>query len=168
MKSIVLFLAAALLFAAPARADNFGADMSFTAASAAGTNIVYTTATEIGQYNTCSFYTRTQGVTGGTLDIYVQTAFRGVNTTPVWADVAHLPTMLAAATPLGSAFTLTRFSSTAATIVTNLNLTNNTPVLPTNTIVNGFLGMKLRIVVVTGAGTSAGSAQSIYVYCSST
>lgn len=168
MKKLIGLLSALVLFAGPARADNFGADMSFTAASAAGTNVVYTTPTEIGMYTTCSIYTRTRGVTGGTLDIFVQTSFRGVNTTPIWADVAHMPQLAAGAVAVGSSFTLTRFSAASAVVTATLNTVDGTPALPVNTVVNGFLGMKLRVIAVTGAGTSAGAVQNIYLYCSST
>ena len=37
------------------------------------------------------------------LDIYIQTAFKQVNASPVWVDVAHLP-QLAAAAPLANCF----------------------------------------------------------------
>lgn len=164
-----LAILAALLFASAAKADstvNF--DMSGTSPAAASTTVVgYTLSVEIGTFTTCAGIADLTGGTGGTLDVYIQTAFRKVNATPIWADVAHFSQLTAGAAVTRTAFTLTRFNASVA-MTTGLNTTNGTPALPANTVVPGLLGYSLRIVYKTGASNTVGAAQSILIHCSST
>jgi hypothetical protein len=163
-----LALAVALLVASAARADSAGIDMSGTSPSSVTTSVGYTTSTELGVFSTCSGYAVIQGGTGGTLDIYIQTAFKKVNATPTWVDVAHFPQLAGGAAAAGFTFTLTRWSPTTSAFFTPVNTVSGTPVLAVNTVVPGILGYLLRVVYKTGAGTSAGAAQSVLVFCSST
>jgi hypothetical protein len=164
-----LILAIALLLATAAQADTTNIDMSGTSPAGASTTTVgYTTKTELGQFTSCSGYARLTGGTGGTLDIFIQTAYRTVAVSPVWGDVMHFPQLSAGATVAAFAFTLTRFSPTAAAITSGLNVTDGTPALAVNTIVPGMLGYLFRVVYKTGAGNTVGAAQVITIQCSST
>lgn len=169
MKFMVTLLLA-LCITTSAKADWTQLDLSGTSPAGASTTTVgATSATQIGMYATCSFVATVQGGTGGTLDIYVQTLFRTIaSPNGFWADVAHLTQIAAAAAPITVAFTLTRFSPTAAAIVTGLNTASATPLLPVNTVVPGLLGAQLRTVYKTGAGNTVGAAQVILATCSST
>lgn len=163
-----IILATALLFAAAARADHVGLDLSSTSPAGASSTVVgATSATQIGMFTTCSFYVAAQGGTGGTLDIYVQTLFKSLAGS-LWVDVAHLP-QLAAAGPLTAyTFTLTRWSPTTSAIFTPVNTASGTPLLAVNTVVPGVLGYQLRVVYKTGAGNTVGAAQVILATCSDT
>lgn len=165
---IVLVLA--LTLSAAVRADDVGLDLSGTSPAAPSATVVdATSATRIGMFSTCSFVATVQGATGGTLDIFVQTLMKQ-KASPgfFWADVAHLTQLAAAAAQGTVAFTLTRWSPTSAAITAGLNIASGTPLLPAATVVPGLLGYQLRVVYKTGAGTSAGAAQSILATCSST
>lgn len=167
MKSIVLVLA--LLFATSAKADWTQIDLSSTSPAAVTTAVGVTPATQIGMFTSCSFVATVQGGTGGTLDIYVQTWFRTLAAPAgFWADTAHLTQIAAAAAPATFAFTLTRFSPSAASVTTTLNTASLTPLLPAGTVVPGLLGAQLRTVFKTGAGNTVGAAQVILATCSST
>lgn len=170
MKTLALTLAVILLSSA-AKADNtINIDMSGTSPAAASTTTVaYTTPTELGTFTTCSGYAVLQGGTGGTLDVFIQTAYRKINATPVWADVAHFTQLTAGNAAVAYAFTLTRFNSTGAGAPTaGLNTVSDTPALTANTVVPGVFGYLFRVVYKTGAGNTAGAAQSILISCSST
>jgi hypothetical protein len=161
-------LAAILALAASARADDVGLDLSSTSPAAPSTAVGATSGTRLGMYSTCSVYVAARGATGGTLDIYIQTLFKQLNTSPgMWVDVAHLPQQAAAGALTGYTFALTRWSPTTAAIFTPVNTVAGTPVLAVNTTVPGILGYQLRVVYVAGAGTSAGAAQTVLVTCSS-
>lgn len=169
MKNLILSaLAVILLLAAPAKADHVGFDMSATSPSTVTTSVGYTLTGDIGMFNSCAFYVVVQGATGGTLDIYIQTAVKKLNASPTWVDVAHLAQLAAAAPAAAFAFTLTRWTPTSPVITGTLNTVSGTPLLPVNTIVPGLLGYQLRVVFKTGAGTTLGAAQVILAYCSST
>lgn len=166
MKSTVVALV--LLFALGARADTVAFDMSGTSpAGASATVIDSTPASQIGMYATCSFIATVQGGAGGTLDIFVQTFIKS-KAGGFWVDAAHLPSLAAAASAATFAFTLTRFSPTNAAITAGLNTASGTPALTANTVVPGLLGYQLRIVYKTGAGNTAGAAQTILATCSDT
>lgn len=166
MKSIVLALVP--LFALGARADTVALDMSGTSpAGASATVIDSTPATQTGMYTSCSVVAILQGGTGGTLDVFVQTLFRS-KAGGFWVDVAHYPQVAAAAAATTYALTLTRWSSAASAITASLNTASATPALAVNTVVNGVLGYQLRIVYKTGAGNTAGAAQTILATCSDT
>lgn len=164
MKNFILALA--LCLSAPVFADQAGFDMSGTSPSTVTTAVGYTTVAEVGMFQTCSFYAVLQGGTGGTLDVYVQTAYKKVNATPTWMDVAHFPQLAGGAAAVAYAFTLTRWAPAAPVFTTTINTVSGTPVIAVNTIVPGALGYLLRIVYKTGAGTTVGAAQSILTYCS--
>lgn len=169
MKTFFAALFAVILVTAAARADTTNIDMSGTSpAGASATAVGYTTATQLATYTTCSGYAVLTGGTGGTLDVFIQTAFKSVTVAPIWVDVVHFPQITAAAAAAGFAFTMTRFSPSTAAITAGLNTVSATPALPANTIVPGLLGYLVRVVYKTGVGNTAGAAQTILLHCSST
>jgi hypothetical protein len=98
-----------------------------------------------------------QGATGGTLDIYLQTADEDA-TTPVWIDYAHFAQLPAGAAQTKMAFTVSRYAqSLSGTVVGS----GSTPALAQSTMLGGEFGEKFRVVFVAGAGTSAGAVQTI-------
>jgi ABC-type amino acid transport substrate-binding protein len=169
MKFIAPLLAALALLLAPAAhaGESVSFDMSFTSPSSATTTVMYTTASNTSLFTTCSAYVAQTGATGGTLDIYIQTMLKQVNNpTGYWVDVAHTAQMAAAAAKTAYTFPITRWSSTAPGITAGINTTSGTPTLTAATVTQGILGYKLRVVVVAGAGTSAGAVQTILLTCS--
>lgn len=87
-----------------------------------------------------------QGVTGGNLDVYVQSFWLGH-----WYDLAHFPT-IAAGTPLAHYAFIAGpgYVQTAQQFGIDL-----TPALAANTILGGPWGEKLRLLMVTGGGTAS-------------
>lgn len=169
MKFIAPLLAAlALLIAPAAKADSVAFDMSFLSPASATTTVAYTTPVFTSMFTTCSFSVTQTGATGGTLDLYLQTGFKQINNPTLrWVDVAHTPQMAGGAAVASYIFSVTRWASTASTIVAS-NATSTTPTLAANTIVQGIFGYKFRWVSVAGAGTSVGATQTILATCSDT
>ena len=97
------------------------------------------------------------GATGGTLDVYVQTSYDGGTT---WFDFAHFTQLSAGAAAVKYAWHVSR-ASERTTITTIGSAT--TPALAAGTIMSGGWGNMMRLVFVSGAGTSAGAAQSVQV-----
>lgn len=172
MKKFILLAALVFssTFTSAARADWVKLDGTSTSPAAASTTFYPSSAgfvTEVGLFTSCSFTALVQGATGGTLDIYIQT-FMAAQAGGKWTDAAHLTQLAAAAGLAKVAFTLTRFSPSTSAITASLNTVDGTPTLTANTVVPGLLGVKLRIVYVAGASTSAGASQVILATCSST
>lgn len=161
-----IFLAA-LCLATAARADKVVLDFTGTSPAAVSTVVGVTAPTEVAMFASCAFVAKVQGATGGTLDIFIQT-FMPSLAGGMWTDTAHLTQLAAGGALVKVAFTLTRFSPSAASITAALNTADGTPALAANTIVPGLLGTKLRIVYVAGAGTSVGASQAILATCSAT
>ena len=86
---------------------------------------------------------------------------------PPPAANSYTPQMAAAAATASYVFSITRWASTTSTIVAS-NAASGTPTIAANSIVQGILGYKLRIVAVSGASTSAGATQTILATCSDT
>jgi hypothetical protein len=98
------------------------------------------------------------GATGGTLDVYLQRRL----TTDVWADWIHFTQIAAAA----SAVTYTGDSNCGNTYMASTGVSADataTPALVANTVACAHPGERVRLVMVGGAGTSAGAAQTIYL-----
>lgn len=101
------------------------------------------------------------GPTGGTLDVYLQSSLDADQAgNGSWYDVCHFP-QLAAATAGRFVATISRGYARIAATINAVNTVDNTPSLPVNTLVPDGLGNALRVVFVTGAGTSAAAAQTI-------
>jgi hypothetical protein len=98
-----------------------------------------------------------QGATGGTIDVYIQNSpDQGVT----WFDYAHFA-QLAAAAP-----TVTYVASVAVG-AQNLSLAtvgkNLVPALAAGTVNGGAWGDRFRLVMVAGAGTSAGAPVAVRI-----
>lgn len=158
----------ALALAGVARADVVSLDLSGVSPSTVTTAVGAAPATDIGLFSTCSVVFTVQGGTGGTLDVYLQSRFKQLNTVGFWVDVAHLPQIAAGAGVATFSTSLTRWSSAAPAFVSGLNTASLTPALPVNTVLSGVLGIQLRVVYKTGAGTTLGAAQVILATCSCT
>lgn len=91
------------------------------------------------------------GPTGGTLDVYIQTSHDGGTT---WVDYAHFAQVAATVTARYT-FAVSKAGQLLVPAVVGFGLT---PALPAATVVGGAWGDRMRLVLVTGAGTSvAGS-----------
>jgi hypothetical protein len=95
-----------------------------------------------------------QGGTGGTLDIHLQ---RAVGAT--WVDWFHFTQFAAGAAQIRVTFDST---TAVATLPTTVGA-DLTPALAAATLAGSHPGDKVRIVFVAGAGTSAGTAQTISI-----
>lgn len=124
------------------------------------TTAAQTAVTGLDVYHSCWIVSYIRGGTGGTLDVYIQSSFDGGTT---WVDHAHY-TQLAAGGSL-VAWSHNVSGPTGGTAPTSVNTVSGTPTLAANTVVQGTLGNALRVVFVSGSGTSAGAAQAIYAYC---
>lgn len=98
------------------------------------------------------------GATGGSLDVYVQSSVDGVN----WYDSIHFPTLAngAAAISYRTAVTHLGQPTSAAPVAIGKNLS---PALAAGTTVQGGWGDRLRLLMVAGTGTTAGSAIKVFV-----
>lgn len=104
-----------------------------------------------------------QGATGGTLDIYLQTAHDAADvadTSATWFDYAHFAQLAGAAAAIKLTWHVNR--ATAVSTVTTIGSASS-PVLAASTILGGAWGNRMRLVYVAGAGTSAGAAQSVTI-----
>jgi hypothetical protein len=104
-----------------------------------------------------------RGVTGGTLDLWLQSADIPRNTVPAnfagpWWDVAHFPQLAAAAPVARYRAMFNRGYGTPASPQL-INATDLPPTLAVNTINPWNIGNALRVVALTGAGVTAGSQQ---------
>lgn len=92
------------------------------------------------------------GATGGTLDVYVQISPDQGST---WYDVIHYPQLSAGAAAVSYDTPLSNATTTTAPQKVGKGLS---PALPANAAVNGAFSDRMRLVMVAGAGTSAGAA----------
>lgn len=91
------------------------------------------------------------GVTGGTLDVYLQVA---PNEADVWVDVAHFAQLAGGASAIIRSFALSRSGQVTTLATVGMN---GTPALAANTVLGGDFGERMRVVTVTGAGVSQGA-----------
>lgn len=91
------------------------------------------------------------GVTGGTLDVYLQVAPKEE---AIWMDYAHFTQLGDGAAAITRAWSVTRFAqvTSIATVARG-----DVPALAANTILGGDFGERMRIITVTGAGVSVGA-----------
>lgn len=135
-------------------------DLSFTSQAAANTT-AQTPVLNLGAFRSLQIFANIQGATGGTLDIYIQVSPDGGTT---WVDYIHYSQLAAAAAAIQRLVTVTKGTNSGAAPVT-VGI-NATPALAANTVVGGDFGDRLRVVAVSGAGTSAGALQTIKVTAS--
>ena len=131
--------------------------LAITTANAAGTEIGAETLPDLSKFDWLSFAATLTGLTGGTLDVYIQREIA----TNVWADWLHFPQLAAGAAAISYGAV-----PEASAVISTIGIgTTAAPgvVLAANTCVGGHPGKNIRAVYVSGAGTAAGAAQVIYV-----
>lgn len=102
-------------------------------------------------YDTLTMEADIVGGTGGTLDIYVQRTFDGGTT---WRDYVHFPQVAAATTK--------RYSHSPSLDGQIYEVgQGTTPALAAGTSANGKWGSHLRVLAVSGSGTSAAGSVTV-------
>ena len=131
---------------------------SMTTANVAGTEVCTTTLVGCSKFDRLMIVADLVCITGGTLDVYLQREIA----TNVWTDWLHFQQLAAAAAAINYAYA--GDATLIVPVATGLGTTAAPGVaLPAGHCVGGHPGDKLRAVFVSGAGASAGAAQSIYV-----
>jgi len=130
---------------------------AITTANVAGTEVSANTISGLSKFDRLMFTATLTGVTGGTLDVYIQSEIA----TNVWVDWAHFAQVAAAGAARSYAC-----SCEATSVISTVGVgTVAAPgvALAAGTCVGGHPGDKLRAIFVSGAGASAGAAQVIRV-----
>lgn len=129
----------------------------FNATSAAAAGTAYgTTYRGFACWDSITIYGELLGPTGGTLDAYVQTSWDGTT----FYDMRHFAQVSAGATPAAK----TKWSPTLDDVIYTIGSGTEAAggvALAAGTGAGGPWGDYLRVVLVTGAGASAGAAQII-------
>lgn len=125
---------------------------------AAPSAVVLGALTNIARCDNVSVIWTSLGATGGPLDLYVQAKDGGGN----WYDVAHFPQVAAAAGASTRQLSISRVNTKATSTVTG------DKALAADTVVHGDFGDQLQFVLVAGASTSAGAAQTVSALASRT
>ena len=102
-----------------------------------------------------SVHAKLAGATGGTLDVYLQFSPDGGTT---WVDYAHFPQISAGASAIYRVWNVSKSAQQTSLATVG---TGTSPALSANSILGGDWGDRLRTVMVAGAGTSAGAAQTL-------
>lgn len=129
-------------------------DLSSTSPASA-TTTAGTAVTGLGGYRSMSVYAKLTGATGGTLDVYLQYSPDGGTT---WVDYAHFPQISAGASAIYRVWNVSKSAQQTSLATVG---TGTSPALSANSILGGDWGDRLRTVMVAGAGTSAGAAQTL-------
>lgn len=112
---------------------------------------------QLDDYQAISFEAVLTGATGGTLDIYIQNS---PDMGSSWYDYIHFPQLAA-----GSG--TSRYVVSVASGAQNLSLVsvgfNLAPALAAGTAIGGAWGDRFRMVMVSGAGTSAGAVVQLRI-----
>lgn len=109
---------------------------------------------DLSQFESMTITAILQGATGGTLDVYIQSAIDDTGT--LWNDFVHYTQIPAAAASSTTRWTTCRWNqSSAAPVVTGDLVLAQTQFIP------GEWGERIRVKVVAGAGTSAGAPLTI-------
>lgn len=137
-------------------------DLTTTSPSTASATVAGTSASGLAKFSGLRVEARLQGATGGTLDVYLQ---RKVGP-DLWVDWVHFAQLAAAAAAVLYSFTIENISSaTGAIAATTSGGTDSTPTSTggTGLITNTHPGDMVRMVCVTGSGTSLGAAQRVLI-----
>jgi len=128
-----------------------------TSAAVAGTTVNATTASGLAKYDWLTVEADLLGATGGTLDVYIQRKLA----TNLWRDWIHFPQLAGGA----AAVKYSVQPQASSSIVAVGGGTDAAPgvALAANTTIGGHPGDVLRVVLVAGAGTSAGAAYTVRV-----
>ena len=110
----------------------------------------------VGKYDAIRIVAVLQGGTGGTLNVRIQASWDG---TTFW-DIASFAQLADGAASSTRSITLSRLNANTTPTVIGSDLS---PALAANTFLDGDFGEHLRAVYTAGSGTSAGTAQTIWV-----
>jgi hypothetical protein len=100
------------------------------------------------------------GNTGGSLDVYVQINPDGQGKT--WVDIIHFPTAASGTGALTWQAPISNNTTTNAPFLVGTNL--NPALQATNpNVVNGAFSERMRLVMVSGIGTSAGTTVTAWI-----
>lgn len=146
-----------LVFAETSPSAASTAASSAAVAGSSGAAGIAMLATGLDGYLSLTVVAKLVGATGGTLDIYLQTS---PDAGATWVDYAHFPQLAGGAAAIKYEFVVSQGIQTAAPIVVGIN---TTPALAANTVVGGAWGDRIRLLMVAGAGTSAGAAVNITI-----
>ena len=113
-------------------------------------------AAPIDDYESIGIDVDLQGATGGTLDVYIQ---QSPDQGLTWYDVVHFPQLAAGAPPVSYSAPISQATNTAQTILVGKNLAPALGLVSgiVGAVVNGAFSDRMRLVMVAGAGTSAGA-----------
>jgi hypothetical protein len=108
----------------------------------------------LSEYESLVITAKVQGATGGTLDIYLQ-SWDGTD----WIDWLHF-TQLAGAAAAASLVYVPQQPATSTIVIVGRNAS---PLLASGTGVGGHPGESLRMLFVSGTGTTAGALQTVRI-----
>lgn len=108
-------------------------------------------------FDSVSVFAELVGATGGTLDVYLQQSpDDGVS----WYDCMHFTQLAAGAGAVVYKASMSNAQQTSSPVAVGKNLS---PALVAGAIANGPVSDRLRLVMVAGAGTSAGASVTVRV-----
>lgn len=102
-----------------------------------------------------------RGVTGGTLDLFLQVAPKEAD---VWVDYLRPAQLADGAAAVTRAYAVTRHAQQLTVATTDIG---DTPSMAAG-IIGGDFGERIRVVHVVGAGASVGAAQTVHLIGSET
>jgi hypothetical protein len=102
-------------------------------------------------YDSIEIEAELSGATGGSLDVYMQSSDDGL----IWYDTVHFTTISAASALVIYRTALSRYATafTAPTVIGK----NLSPALSSGSAIQNGFGNHLRLVMVAGSGTTAGT-----------
>lgn len=107
-------------------------------------------------YDSLQIVATIRGGTGGTLDLYLQTSVDGA----IWYDYAHYVQFADGAAVITRYCSVSRYSQVTTLTAIGSDLT---PALAANTVLGGDFGQRIRLIGTAGAGTTAGTTQTIKI-----
>lgn len=137
--------------------------LSETSPAAASTVAGTTRAYGLGACDALTIVGQLVGATGGTLDVYLQTAFDAndvADASATWFDFAHFAQLAGGAAAIKLLWHVNR--ATAVSTVTTIG-SGTSPALAASTILGGGWGNRMRLLFVAGAATSVGAVTSVTI-----
>lgn len=101
------------------------------------------------------------GATGGTLDVVMQTGVMLPGTVTVapgsWKDIWRPPQLVAGAPAISYDVVISRAATSTSVTPGVVNTTDLSPTIPANTVLPQSMQDAIRLIVLPGAGTTAGA-----------
>lgn len=132
--------------------------LTATCSSTASTTTLSSNVAGLLKYDWFTIDANLQGATGGTLDVYLQRQIAS----DLWADWCHFPQQSSG----GAAVQYCAQSGSDKTIHVveqGTDASAGTPALAANTFIGGHPGNRVRMVMVTGSGVTAGTSQTVKI-----